>query len=84
MTLKITDEIRTAIGQQPGRPVELRDDETNTFYVLMTREQFQQLVYDDSDLTPDEMMAAAAQSLDDPEGWGAPDMEVYDTETSTR
>jgi len=84
MILKITDEIREAIGRQPGRPVEFTDDQTNTCYVLMTREQFQQLVYDDSDLTPDEMMAAAAHSLDDPEGWGAPGMEVYDSDPSTQ
>ena len=48
--------------------------------VLMTvdaREQLQKLVY--SDLTEDEMMALGADQLNDPEGWGAPGMEVYDT-----
>jgi hypothetical protein len=36
------------------------------------------IIYDDSDLTPEEMMAAARLMLDDPEGWGAPGMEIYD------
>ena len=48
--------------------------------VLMTvdaRDRLQKLVY--SDLTDGEMMALGAEQLDDPEGWGAPGMEVYDT-----
>lgn len=44
----------------------------------MTSQQFQKYVYDDSDLTPDEMAAAAASHLDDPEGWGAAGMDAYD------
>lgn len=78
MNAKLTDELRQAMQQQPDRPLEIRDDQTNTLYVLMTRDQFQKLVYDDSELTGDEMLAAAAAGLDDPEGWGAPGMEVYD------
>lgn len=35
-------------------------------------------VYDDSDLTSDEMLAAAAVHLDDPEGWGAASMDACD------
>jgi len=64
--------------QQPDRPLEIRDDQTDTLYVLMTHDQFQKLAYDDSDLTGEEMIAAAAAALNDPEGWGAPGMEVYD------
>ena len=51
--------------------------------VLMTvdaRQQLGQVVYDDSEWSAEEMMAVVAQQLDDPEGWGHPDMEVYDKE----
>lgn len=50
--------------------------------VLMTvdaRDQLQQAVYDDSDLTEEEMMRMGADQLNDPNGWGAPEMDVYDT-----
>ena len=47
-------------------------------WVIFTRDQLKQLVYDDDDVSAEEMLAAAAQGLDDPEGWGAPGMEVYD------
>lgn len=49
--------------------------------VLMTvdaRQRMQRVVYVDSDLTDDEMLSIAARELADPEGWGAPDMDVYD------
>jgi hypothetical protein len=49
--------------------------------VVMTvdaREKLEKLVYDDSEWSEQEMLAAASQQLDDPEGWGAPGMEVYD------
>jgi hypothetical protein len=36
------------------------------------------LIYDDSDLTAEEMQAAAAPALADPEGWDAPGMKDYD------
>src|SRR3990170_3609607 len=49
--------------------------------VLMTvdaRQELQKLVYDDSEWTAEEMRAAGRDQLDDPEGWGAPGMEIYD------
>jgi hypothetical protein len=49
--------------------------------VLMTvdaREELQKLVYDDSELTADEMRAAGREQLNDPAGWGAPGMGIYD------
>ncbi len=50
--------------------------------VLMTVDARQQLVekleYDDSEWTEEEMRAAGRDQLDDPEGWGAPGMEIYD------
>ena len=49
--------------------------------VLMTvgaREELQKHVYDANDLTAEEMRAAGRDQLTDPEGWGAPGMEIYD------
>lgn len=49
--------------------------------VVMTvtaREELQKHVYDDGDLSAEEMSAVAARWLNDPQGWGAPEMDVYD------
>jgi hypothetical protein len=49
--------------------------------ILMTvdaRQELQKLVYDDSEMTEQEMRAAGRDQLNDPEGWGAPGMEIYD------
>jgi hypothetical protein len=70
MIVKVPPEFRDAIDQA-GHPLELQDEQTSTLYVLMTREQFRELVYDDSDLTDDEMLAAAGEGLNAPDGWGA-------------
>jgi hypothetical protein len=43
------------------------------------REHLQKLTYDDSEWTEAELMAAGADQLDDPEGWGAPGMDAYNT-----
>lgn len=70
--------------QQDG---ELRVEDAHGLpLVLMTvaaRDQLHKVIYDDSDLTEKEMMALGADQLGDPEGWGAPDMEVYDTMEET-
>ena len=42
------------------------------------------MVYDDGDLTEDEMQAAARIALSDREGWGAPCMESYDRDDDTQ
>ena len=47
-------------------------------YIVMTSQQFQKYIYDDSEITPEEMLAAAAWELDDREGRGAPGMDVSD------
>jgi len=61
---------------------ELRvEDSHGVPVVLMTvdaREELQKLIYDDSEWTEEEMRAVTQRWLDDPEGWGAPGMEVYD------
>ena len=81
MTAKLNEDLAEAVNQQ-GRPLEVRDA-TGKVHFVMTSQQFQKYVYDDSDMTPDEMLAAAASQLDDPEGWGATGMDAYDKEDST-
>jgi hypothetical protein len=78
MTPKLIQDLREALQDSAGKPVEIEDAQTHQVYVLMTRQEFQRLIYDDSELTEDEMQAAAASALADPEGWGAPGMEDYD------
>ena len=78
MTPKLINELREALQDSAGRPVEIHDAQTHQVYILMTRQEFQRLVYDDSDLTAEEMHAAAGPTLVDPEGWDAPDMKGYD------
>ena len=46
MTPKLTEEMREALGRQPGGPIEIQDDETNAVYVLVARETFDKLVDD--------------------------------------
>ena len=66
--------------QQAG---ELRVESTNGVpLVVMTvdaRAHLQKLAYDDGEWTEAELMAAGADQLDNPQGWGAAGMDVYDT-----
>lgn len=80
MTAKLNEEIAEAVIRQ-DRPVEVRDA-AGKAYIVMTTQQFQKYIYDDSELTPDEMVAAAAWQLDDRDGWGAPGMDAYDQDDS--
>jgi hypothetical protein len=81
MTPKLSNELRDAVQHNAGKPVEV-EDEQHQVYILMTRQEFARVVYDDSELTPDEMLTAAAQGLADDEGWNAPGMVVYDQHNS--
>jgi hypothetical protein len=80
MTAKLNEEIAEAVSRQDG-PLEVRDA-VGKAYIVMTSQQFQKYVYDDSELTRDEMVAAAAWQLDDREGWGATGMDAYDQDDS--
>ncbi len=40
MTPKITQEMREALQQRQGHPIEVEDDQTKKFYVLVAREEF--------------------------------------------
>src|SRR4051794_13695229 len=81
MTARIAIDDQTFSDLQ--RAGELRVESTNGVpLVVMTisaREHLQKLAYDDSEWTVAELMAAGADQLDNPEGWGAPGMDVYDT-----
>jgi len=80
MESKVTIDDRTLETlQQTG---ELRVIESHGVpLVLMTldaRQQLRGITYDDSEMTEDEMMGVLAAQVNDPEGMGAPGMEVYD------
>ena len=77
---ELNEDIAEAVCRQ-GRPLEVRDA-AGKVYVVMTNQQFQNYVYDDSELTPDEMVAAAALHLGDTEDWGAANMAHYDQNDS--
>lgn len=80
MTPRIT--IDDQLLQELQQIGELRVEDTHGIpIVLMTvdaRADLQKLVYDDSELTEAELMVAGAQQLNDPEGWGAEGMDLYD------
>lgn len=80
MLQKLSDDIADAVSRQEP-PLEVRDAAGRVYFV-MTSQQFQKYVYDDSELTADEMQAAAAIHLDDPEGWGDPGLDDYDRDDS--
>jgi hypothetical protein len=80
MSFQLNEDIAETVTQQ-GRPVEVTNAAGHVF-VVMTQTQFRQHVYDDDDLSDEEMVAAASLALDDPDGWGAPGMDEYDQEDS--
>jgi hypothetical protein len=80
MTPRISIDDQTfQLLQQAG---ELRVESNNGVpLVVMTvgaRDDLQKLAYDSGEWTEAEMMAAGADQLKDPAGWGAPGMDVYD------
>ena len=80
MATKLNEDIAQAVNRQ-DRPLEVWDAAGNV-YIVMTSQQFQKYVYDDTELTADEMTAAAALQLDDPEGWGASGVDAFDEDDS--
>ena len=77
---KIITEDPTVV-EQVQKVGELPVEVNGVQMVLMTvgaRQGLHKVIYDDGEWTEDELLAIAAQQLDDPEGWGAPGMEVYD------
>lgn len=82
MTIQITIDDQTLEQLRKAGELTVEDAQHGVPVVLMTVDARQQLVekleYDDSEWTEEEMLAAAAEQLNDPEGWGAPGMEIYD------
>jgi hypothetical protein len=78
MSPNLIQDLREALQNNAGKLVEIEDAQMHQVYIVMTRPEFQRLIYDDSDLTEEEMLAAAAQGLADANGWGAPGMDNYD------
>lgn len=76
MNARLNDDIVEAVNRQ-DRPLEVLDA-AGKLYVVMTSQQFQKYVYDDSELTVDEMLAAAAMQLDDAEELGSLDLHSSD------
>ena len=44
MTPKLTDEMRQALSEQPDRPLKVEDEQTQKVYVLVSQEDFRQMV----------------------------------------
>ena len=45
MTPKLTDEMRQALKQEPGRPVKVKDEQTQKIYVLVADDDFNTMVH---------------------------------------
>jgi hypothetical protein len=79
------DQIRDLAVGPHGVEVEVQQH-AGAKFVLMTVEGYEQLrrlAYDDSDLTPDEMLAAASWAIADSDGWDAEGMSDYDQTDAT-
>jgi len=74
MSTELNQEIVEAIKQQPGKPLQVHDA-AGQVYILMTNQQFQQYIYDDSELTPEEMIAAASIDIDETEEFEVSNMD---------
>jgi hypothetical protein len=81
MAPRISDEIRQALNSNPGKPLEVEDDQTHAKYVTIPAETFQKvqaLFFDDGEFDPWEAYPLLDQTFGGPEGWDAPGMELYD------
>jgi hypothetical protein len=59
MTATLNPEVLRALETQPGRALQIDDPTTLRSFIVMARDDFARLVYDDSDLTEAEMIAAS-------------------------
>jgi hypothetical protein len=81
MAPKINDEIRQALQQRPGKPLEVEDDQTHAKYVVLPAETFQKvraLIYEDGEFDPQDAYPLTDETFGGPDGWDAPGMDVYD------
>ncbi len=81
MTPKLTDDLAKALDEHGGK-LTLQHPLTGQTVILIIgkrlEEEMKKVLYDDSELSPGEMIAAAAAANSGPKGWDAPGMEVYD------
>jgi hypothetical protein len=79
MNLKLTNELRQAMEAQPDEPVRLVDERTNTVYVLLPSDLYEELK---ARLPEDEFDVRAMYphlaKVFGPAGWDDPTMDVYD------
>lgn len=77
MTLKLTDEMRSALEQHPGRPVTIEDDQTHAQYVLLPIDTYQkvQALVGDEPFDIRETYSAQDQALS--KVWDDPELDVY-------
>ena len=75
MTMRLPEELRTAVVAHPGVPLELVDEQTHLSYVLLPVEEFQRLKsaaeYDLSDTYAAQIETAMRA------GWSDPRMDEY-------
>jgi hypothetical protein len=80
MTPKLTDELRQALAQQSGEPLQVEDPVTHVRYVLVKLDVYEQLRramdYDASEPDPRNFYPAFAEAVKD--DIDAPGMESYD------
>jgi hypothetical protein len=80
MSAKLTDELRQAIANHPGEPLQVEDPVTHARYVLIQLDVYEQLRrandYDMSDPDPRDFYPAFAEAVK--EDLDAPGMELYD------
>ncbi len=87
MAPRISDEIRQALHSNPGKPLEVEDDQTHAKYVMIPSEAFQKLqalFIDDGDFDPREAYPLMDKTFGGAEGWDAPGMELYDDYDANR
>ncbi len=86
MTPRINDEIRQALNLNPGKPLEVEDDQAHTKDVIVPAEAFQKvqaLFFDDGEFNPREAYPIMDQTFGGPEGWKRPEWKPMTTMSRT-
>lgn len=79
MDVRIDPELAQALHASNDE-LEIVDPSTDRVYVIVTKERWSnRAAYDDTDVSPNEMLAAAAMANAGPDGWDAPDLSRYDS-----
>ena len=79
MIVKLTNEMRSALREHPGRVITVEDDQTQSRYVLLPLDVYQRAEALFADDSFDARDAYAAQSAVAGEaGWDDEEMDIYD------